>query len=166
MKTTWSQDYPYNANVPFLCPNYNNTSYRGRATVGCSATALAQVIAYLNIKNDSYDFSKYNQTSQPPTAYNSEVGRLFKFICDKIEMNYGCDGSGADPEDFEGTLKSWKCGVTLSSGNIIFNQLINELVRWNEPRIGVGFTSSTGHTWVWDGMRGTMKPTGNGSGRG
>lgn len=101
LSSSWHQNPPYNDDCPDMgCGNSN-----GRAVVGCVATAGAQIMKYWNWPpygvgspyNDSYDWMnmKDNVTISSPQEQIDAVAELCWEVGDAVNMDYGCDGSGA-----------------------------------------------------------------------
>ena len=102
IKVTWAQKDPYNMYVTKNCtPDKFNG---GKAPTGCVATATAQVMSYwqypAKVNNYVMDWSDMCSNSTPKT-YNqkSNIARLMREIGFEVDMDYGCDGSGAETSD-------------------------------------------------------------------
>jgi hypothetical protein len=102
IKVTWAQEDPYNMYVTKNCtPDKFNG---GKAPTGCVATATAQVMSYwqypTKVNNYVMDWNDMCSKSTPET-YNqkSNIARLMREIGFEVDMNYGCDGSGAETSD-------------------------------------------------------------------
>lgn len=93
---TWGQGYPYNKDVPYQCGS-------GKAPAGCVAVAIAQIMAYHKYPS-SYDWDLLTQTPtisgtlKSDEARRNEVARLIADIGRRVDMNYGCSGSGSNIE--------------------------------------------------------------------
>lgn len=165
LKTKWDQRYPYNLMCPIVQPCGQ------RAPTGCTATAIAQVIAFLDVPRSRYqgtfNYAAINSSSSIPYGYENMVAKLMKFIGDKVGMNYGCDGSGAFPKGFRSTLDLWGIKYTYEeNANVNITTLVSDINR-GYPHISSGHqkTGEKGtHTWVWDGVRGKFHYTSNGRG--
>jgi len=101
LKTTWNQSsYSkyYDAYNNFV--KYNNCS-SGKTPAGCVAVAMGQIMKYHNWPN------VYNIRSMPNYVdynnykdYNAiNIAKMLKYIGEKVNMDYGCDGSGAYSEN-------------------------------------------------------------------
>lgn len=165
LKTQWGQGYPYNLACPIVTP------CNERAPAGCTAIAIAQVVTYLDIPRSRYqgtfNYKAFNYQKVVPANYEAMVAKLIKFIGDKVQMTYGCKGSGAWPKTFRPTLDSW--GVYYSyaeDANVDISHLVKNLVK-GYPHITSG-SQKTGekgaHTWVWDGVRGKFRHQSDGRG--
>jgi hypothetical protein len=99
---TWGQEYPYNKDVPYQCGS-------GKAPVGCVAVAIAQIMAYHKYPSN-YNWDLLTQTPtisgtlKSDEARRNEVARLMVDIGQKVEMNYGCSGSGSNIEKARAAL--------------------------------------------------------------
>ena len=89
LTTLWDQWVPYNNLVPLNCGTK-------KAPTGCTATATAQ-IARFHAKGSKYDWSSMPTSWRVgrTTHGDNEVAKLFRDIGEIIDMDYGCDGSGA-----------------------------------------------------------------------
>ncbi len=103
LETQWGQGCGYNDNVDYSCANDSHRCHK--APTGCVATAMAQIARFWNKgyeKEDGtvavhvYDIMPdkiYNEGESPGlAALMSNMGEL-------VDMNYGCEGSGADSGD-------------------------------------------------------------------
>ncbi len=92
LAATWGQGCSYND----LCPNRSCSigCWNQNAWTGCVATAMSQVIHYWHPANQY----GYNYASMPLASGNVEVQRLMRDcgLPQNVNMNYGCNGSGAD----------------------------------------------------------------------
>lgn len=84
LSTIWGQLEGYND----LAPNLGCTG-DGRAPTGCVATAMAQVMKYHEFPNN------YNWDNMPDLWGTMETARLMRDVGDAVDMNWGCNGSGA-----------------------------------------------------------------------
>jgi len=101
LKTNWDQSSyskSYDAYNNFV--KYNNCS-SGKTPAGCVAVAMGQIMKYhnwpniYNIKNmpNYVDYNNYKD-------YNSiNIAKMLKYIGEKVNMDYGCSGSGAYSEN-------------------------------------------------------------------
>lgn len=88
LTTKWGQDYGYNSLVPLNCPSH----FTGKAYTGCVATAMAQIMKYYKMP------SSYNWNNMPDNGGTTDVAILMRDIGKAVNMDYGCEGSGADSE--------------------------------------------------------------------
>lgn len=88
LTTTWGQWGTYNNLVPHNCPG--NPS--DKAPTGCVATAMAQVMRYHEWP------ATYNWSNMPNTFGTIDTQTLMADIGDVVNMDYGCNGSGANTE--------------------------------------------------------------------
>lgn len=165
LKTQWGQGHPYNLACPVVAPCPT------RAPAGCTAIAIAQVVAYLDIPRSRYqgtfNYKAFNSQPTVPSAYESMVAKLVSFIGDKVNMVYGCEGSGAWPKDFRSTLDTWCVYYSYAEdANVDISHLVRNLVK-GYPHVTSGCqkTGEKGaHTWVWDGVRGKFRHQSDGRG--
>lgn len=165
LHTKWHQNYPYNLQCPIMEPCKDN------ALAGCTAIAIAQVIAFLDVPRSRYqgtfDYSVINYSEEVPYAHKNRVAKFVRFIGDKVQTNYGCSFSGAKWKNFTPTLDLWGIHYEYANdANVDVSKLVRELVQ--------GFPHITGgaqkkgekgaHTWVWDGVNGKFKVTSDGRG--
>jgi len=168
LSSSWHQSPPYNDDCPLMgCGNSN-----GRAVVGCVATAGAQIMKYWNWPpygvgspyNDPYDWvnMKDNVTTSSPQEQINAVAEICWEIGDAVNMDYGCDGSGANTSDMEGVFEDhfyYSSVCTKKNRNDYtaiewFNRLklqfnINRPVQYKIPQ----------HSIVADGWKETGTPT-------
>ncbi|RYZ92842.1 MAG: hypothetical protein EOP47_29955, partial [Sphingobacteriaceae bacterium] len=98
LNTQWGQGCSYNE----LAPNISCASTcNGRAWTGCVATAMAQVIRYWAPTN-TYS---YNYAGMPANSGNADVQRLMRDAGTNVNMDYGCDASGAHASAVPNGLK-------------------------------------------------------------
>ncbi|KIA98809.1 hypothetical protein OA93_07945 [Flavobacterium sp. KMS] len=145
LKTTWDQSWGYNDLVPYNCPN----NAGGKAPTGCVATAMAQVLYFFKKPNT------YNWSSMPPNygSYNTQL--LMKNAGSSVNMEYGCDGSGAYSADIAPALKNYfgYSNATYTTDNSD-TRLITSNIDANKPVILGGYSSyGSGHSWVCDGYQ-------------
>ncbi|MDO5105795.1 C10 family peptidase [Capnocytophaga sp.] len=130
LKTLWGQSGDYNNMVPLKCSN-------DEAPVGCVATAVGQLMAYHKkpavfkgrtmhwnemTKVDSGDmFSNvYSLGISNNITAKEDIQYLLAKLGDGdlLDMNYGCDGSGASTNNAEDTFKKLGYNVRQVNGNI------------------------------------------------
>ena len=122
LQTTWGQRCPYNANVSMdgclWCDGH------GAPPVGCVATAGAQLVRYherpFGYRYDRMlnQYSRWNSSHIARAQEPGNVASLFAAIGSELDMDYACDGSGAQTEDlidffrdvgyrYPGTYRNW-----------------------------------------------------------
>jgi len=162
LATTWGQGCGYNDQVPNLnctdicSANASNT----RAWTGCVATAMAQVIRFHGISTSH----GYNYGSMPNGSGNSEVQRLMDDAGESVDMNYGCDGSGANGGKGPNALKNefdFGSANRNSYGASSYLTVINnhnrglpvllEGCRTRRRFLGITWWYANCHEWVCDG---------------
>jgi len=111
----WGQGTPFNNNVGGQC---NNDTGNNKYWAGCVATAVAQIMSYwkhpASMNGYSFNWGELNQYTARPKAYpgagekdidsapanvKSQLANLFLQIGKEVNMNYGCEGSGAHTEN-------------------------------------------------------------------
>ena len=131
LQTTWAQSVGYNNYMPLKsCVSSQNN---GRASTGCVATAMAQVVRF-----DQYP-STYNYSIMPDiyesnifSAGNNEMSRLINNLSVALNSDYtnsNCDLTTADTEDVPSVLINY-LGYSNSATYIEpinHNLIINEL---------------------------------------
>lgn len=164
----WHQHPPFNAWCPYMgCTTTSN----GRAFVGCVATAGAQIMYHwswppygVNPYNDSYDWPNMQDvvTGSSPQAVIDAVAELSYEVAVAVNMNFGCEGSGAYIYDMEGVFENYfryssSCNVVWRQNYSATNwfESIKTQLNYNRPmEYGI-----TGHAIVCDGWQetGTLK---------
>lgn len=167
LETTWSQANGYNN----FAPNYN-CSYptNGRAYAGCVATAIGQVMRYHEYPQT------YNWSAMPNNIGSNETSQLLYDIGENVDMNWGCDVSGADDDDMDNTLHHF--GYTSAhqigyEGTNNYEDVKDELdagrpvifsgCEKDHVFLGIFPVGRPCHAWVGDGYRSFKAcPSGNG----
>lgn len=167
MTTKWGQGCYYNDQCPPSC-TYNC----GHMLTGCVATAMAQVLKYMNkgCTNGAYNFStmpnSLNQWSSPSSI--SSVAGLMYACGAYSNMNYGCSESGTGLPNAVNAFSSHFC-VYSSQSSYNQNTVVTSLNTYNNPVLLSGcseqhihgfwpikwYTYSQCHLWVCDGYLGT-----------
>lgn len=152
--TWWSQGSGYNNDCPLLgCTQTSN----GRAWTGCVATATGQIMRFWEFPNT------FNWTQMPANdAPTAEVSRLLADLGSRLQMNYGCEGSGANYRNVKGTLASY--GYPMASDGSYNYWTASDNIQGHRPVLLGGsrttsfwiFGSKGGHLWVGDGMNEIM----------
>lgn len=149
INSTWGQGVGYNDQIPSMsCVNYSN----GRPPVGCVATAMGQVMKY-----HSYP-SQYHWSAMPLGSPTSETAKLMKHIGDAVDMDWTCNGSGANTQD--DVAKAFKNNFGYSSAKYMdFNgdKMLTELQAGRVVIMrggqNVNGTYTNGHAWVVEGAK-------------
>lgn len=153
----WGQGCTYNEQCPDKdCQNtcWTNES----AWTGCVATAVSQVLKYWSHPNQF----NYNYGSMPNNEGNSEVQRMMKDVGEEVDMDYGCNSSGAYASDAEEAFTDEFNFSTAELDNVNSSWLISDLDNsrpvildgCNNRRnrfLGWFYTYSNCHMWVCDG---------------
>lgn len=161
LTTTWNQGCTYNEQ----CPNKNCDACfsNDNAWTGCVATAISQVLRYWAHPHTQ----GYNYASMPNFSGNSEVQRMMRDVGNSVDMDYGCDGSGADSDKTPGSFKntfgyssasrsSYGSGSyqTVKSNLDFSRPVILDACRTRTNRfLGLIYTYSNCHAWVCDGYQ-------------
>ncbi|MGL1889213.1 MAG: C10 family peptidase [Reichenbachiella sp.] len=149
LTTNWSQTGIFNDAVPdegcFMDPN---------ALAGCVAIAMGQVMNHHQFP------TSYNWASMT----NAQTATLIRDIGDAVDMNYGCDVSGANTEDeFASSLKG-DFGYSSASHRSFDRNLVKNDLKYNRPVVLSACeniknnyilfkTYKDCHAWVCDGYR-------------
>lgn len=172
LRSAWGQNCYYNDSLPNKsCQNTCNQ----KVLTGCVATAMAQVVRYWEHQPSSY--GNYNYTSMPYRAYsgNADMARLMRDCGTSVNMDYGCDKSGADGSFFQWLFNNsvvpsalvndfgFTSGGTYKHYVISDRYIIKSDIDKGRPVILSGSTSqasflfwhwgTNGHKWVCDGYR-------------
>jgi len=151
LSTVWGQWGGYND----LAPNLG-CSGDGRAPTGCVATSMAQVMKYHEFPNN------YNWDNMPDLWGTMETARLMRDVGDAVNMDWGCDGSGADTKDEVASSFRNDFGYSSASYSGFNRDVVKQQLGWNRPVILRGgrksgwwifATYKDGHAWVCDGYR-------------
>ncbi|MCP4457112.1 MAG: hypothetical protein GY816_03645 [Cytophagales bacterium] len=162
LTTVWGQWGGYND----LAPDLSCNNADGRAPTGCVATAMAQIMNY-------HEFPiSYNYSDMPDTWGTLSTARLMRDAGDAVNMDWGCDGSGADTKDEVASSFRNDFGYASASYADFNQETVKQQIRWNRPvilrggRKGKWFifpVYKDGHAWVCDGYkRWTYCETGTG----
>ena len=181
LKSTWNQDYPYNA----LCPTdpESGGSYDGRVPVGCTATAMVQIMFYWRWPNvgdgnhcDVYVYhgqqscANFGETTYEwdgmPNGTSLECMPLavLSFHAGiSVNMKYGVDGSSAAISDVPYALATY---FKYASGSQYVKKSDYSTSTWaslmktdldaGRPIEYAGFepANAGGHAFVCDGYEG------------
>ena len=161
--TNWGQGCSYND----FCPTESELGCSvlpcDRAHTGCVATAVAQVMRYHGFPANHAGHN-YTWATMPNTSGNTNVARLMRDIGDEVNMDYDCDGSGANTsavvdDAFEAFGYSSDACYQSWSGNFF---VVRTEIEHNRPLVFRGGRKATflgvpyyadGHAWVCDGFR-------------
>lgn len=140
-------------------PNESCSGCSNNALTGCVATAMAQVIRYWQYP------TSYSYTLMPNTSGNIHVQTLMRDCGDEVDMDYGCDASGARMNKVDNALRNDFDYGTASYGDYDFSTMKSNILA-NKPVILGGFHTrnrhnvlfitwysyADGHAWVADGI--------------
>ena len=149
INSTWGQGVGYNDQVPYMsCVNYSN----GRPPAGCVATAMGQVMKY-----HSYP-SQYNWSAMPLGSPSSETAKLMKHIGDAVDMDWTCNGSGADTQGDVANAFKYSFGYSSAkymdfSADKMLSELQAGRVVIMRGGQNVNGTYTNGHAWVVEGAK-------------
>ena len=151
VQSIWGQGTGYNDLVPFgSCSSYSNGHY----PTGCVATAVAQIMKYHEYP------SSYNWSNMSNTIGSFETSRLMRDLGtpNNLNMDYGCDGSGASRNDIVRTFTNFGfIGSKFSNYNYA---VVKNEIAFGRPVVLCGYESAAflifggkgGHCWVADGV--------------
>ncbi len=150
VSTTWGQGNEYNDLLQF---NNCTSPSNGRFWTGCVATAVAQVMKY-------HEFpSSYNWNSMFLYTGSYETSRLMRDlgISGNLDVDYGCDGSGADSKLIARTFRNF--GYPMPNFSNYDYTVVRDEIAFGRPVILCGgeakfsiFGYKNGHCWVADGL--------------
>lgn len=162
--TIWHQREPFN--------NYcfdNGASSGEEAPAGCTAIALAQLMAYHEhpqSTNLTFSFAPYsaielNWSMWKNNVYIDAIGiaAFIREIGERVNMDYSPDGSGASFTNARNYLRNigYSCGTHQDYSQIaVLNSLEN-----NHPVMIEGYRRDTGkgHAWLIDGYKSITETT-------
>lgn len=166
MKTTWDQGAPYNLHCPEIEGN--------KALTGCVATAMAQVINFLQwplteVKDiPTYQTSTTNTkvAALPAKKFNwynmteDEIAWLMRYCGQSVLMNYSTSESGAAPSNIPSALSSF-FGFSKNTRLVVHQDIDDtkwEEMMYNEVNLGrpviySGFQGTSGHSFVLHGYK-------------
>lgn len=112
LTTKWNQNYPYCA----MCPTASNATSdtRGRAYVGCVATAMSQIVRYWEYPRVGTDSKTYH-VSEPGVDTNLTVNFGQAYYEYEKMPNQISDASPSDEIDAVALL-CYHCGVSVEMG--------------------------------------------------
>jgi len=172
MATTWNQGCGYNAQCPV-----DAAGPCSRVYTGCVATAMAQVIRYMEYPvngtgdkcyyhyvygDQCADFAAatYDYSIMPNGSGNAEVAELMYHCGVSVSMSYSPTGSGAYSHNVVTALKDYfgyKNVVILNKGSYTddnWNSILRHEIDNNRPMYYSGSGGSGGHAFVFDGYQG------------
>jgi Peptidase C10 family/Spi protease inhibitor/CUB domain/Secretion system C-terminal sorting domain len=179
--SNWDQGFPYNSMVPM---DAGCSGFNGHATVGCIATAMAQIMYYWRWPNtgvgshcDSYtnygslcaDFGAttydWNGMNNQPTKECDPIALISYHAGIAVNMHYNSDGlcsSGAYTSDVATALRNYfrySSGLTyvkkINFSTTNWNSLIQGDLDAGQPIQYSGQGPGGGHSWVCDGYQAT-----------
>jgi hypothetical protein len=129
LTSVWHQGPPYNDQCPGMGCDWSDFGYfNSNAVVGCVATAGAQVMYYWHWPltgeepfDDSYDWPNmcneynydgagwFNDENGVPVTWNQidAVAELCNEVGIAVDMDYACDGSGANTDDLRDAYEDY-----------------------------------------------------------
>lgn len=172
LSTTWNQGCGYNAQCPV-----DVAGPCGKVYTGCVATAMAQVIRYLQypatgVGDKCYyhyvygdqcaDFSAatYNYSIMTNGSGNAEVAKLMYHCGVSVSMNYSPTGSGAYSNNVVTALENYfdyENVIIISKGSYSdanWNRILRNEIDNLRPFYYSGSGGSSGHAFVFDGYQG------------
>jgi hypothetical protein len=151
MTTTWGQGCGYNDLTPNLScsPGFCNTN----APTGCVATAMAQVIRFWQASTPQ----NYTYTGMPDDnsyAGNTEVPRVMLDAANSVNMNWGCNGSGAYMNNvapaFTNTF-GYRNANYITYNTSYLSLIISNITNGYPVILGGCTSSNSCHAWVCSG---------------
>lgn len=151
LSTIWNQGVGFNNYAPYMgCSSPAN----GRPPAGCVATATAQVMKYHQYP------SNYPWSSMPDSSGSSATSLLMHDIGSSVNMNFGCEGSGAFTNSIPDALiddfgyqsasysdfSFWTLKQDLNAGRPVILSASKD-----EFCVLVWCVALKGHAWVVDG---------------
>ncbi len=172
LSTTWSQGCGYNAQCPV-----DVAGPCGKVYTGCVATAMAQVLRYLQYPTNGVgdkcythyvygeqcaDFASanYNYSIMTNGSGNAEVAKLMYHCGVSVNMNYSPTGSGAYSHNVPTAFKNYfdyKNAIAVSKGTYTdanWNRILRNEIDNLRPFYYSGAGGSGGHAFVFDGYQG------------
>lgn len=153
LTTSWGQTSNYNDQAPILgCSNDVNQ----QPPTGCVATAMAQVMRFHQFPNN------YNWANMPNNTGTNSTAGLMRDIGNAVNMDWGCNGSGADTENEAASSFRNDFGYSTASYADFNHTIVKQQLNWNRPVMLRGGRNtgwwffgvySDGHAWVCDGYR-------------
>lgn len=152
LTTTWGQrDFFNDALNPIGCTE------DGRPPVGCVAVAMGQIMRFYQQPIN------YNWREMPANDNRGTMSAaiLLRDIGTEVDMDYDCDGSGADTEREVASSFTEDFGYSSASYANFNHQTVMRELRFNRPVILKGGKKDTwfifpiyadGHAWVCDGF--------------
>lgn len=168
LQTKWGQQEGYNNAMPAMNCSNNSFPSNGKAFTGCVATAMAQVMRY------HQHSSNYNWSAMPngpiyswnqPSGTN-DIAQLMRDIADNVNMEYKCNGSGANEDEIASSFIS-DFNYSTSTRKVTYEgtsnyDIVKQELRNNRPVIFTGYQKGKwfifpvregGHAWVSDGFK-------------
>jgi hypothetical protein len=173
LSTNWNQGCGYNS----LCPE-DSGGPCGHVYTGCVATAMAQVMRYMEhpaggngsqcYTTSAYgelcvDFSQanYDYSAMPNNSGNEDVAELMYHCGVSVYMNYSPSGSGAYSHNVVRAWKDffgYKNHLRVRKNNYEEDdwlRIIRNEIDEGRPIYYAGFSSTSGHAFVFDGYQGS-----------
>ncbi len=166
MKTTWDQGNPYNLHCPEIESN--------NALTGCVATAMAQVINFLQwplvevkaVAGYTTLQDKIDVEALPARKFNwynmtdDEIAWLMRYCGQSVMMEYKSDESAAAPVNIPyalssifGLSKNVKLVVHKDIADAEWEEMMYNEVNLGRPIIYSGFQGTSGHSFVLHGYK-------------
>lgn len=149
---TWGGNAPFN----IYCPVVTDENGTGRATAGCVAVAMAQMMSHYEFpdhyKDQTYDWAdiKSNRTSDDLAHLLADLGKP-----ENLDTQYGLYSSGAYVFKIKGVFSNFGYLVPEDWKSLSHESAVSHLHIGGEPLLVdtrvEGY--STGHEWIIDGYR-------------
>ncbi len=149
LTTNWGQQGVYNDMAPNL-----GCGGDGRAPTGCVATAMSQVMRFHQFPNN------YNWGNMPNNFGTMDTAELMRDVGDAVNMNWGCNGSGANTQAEAASSLTGDFGYSSALYAGYNHTTVKNNLNQGRPVILKGGENtgwwifgiySNGHAWVCDG---------------
>lgn len=154
LNVEWGQDYPYNQTLDkILC-----SGSLVFPPVGCVAVAIAQILSFhkyppvLDGKNLNWvEMTKAPNANSLSAIYQTQIASLMKSVAEGVDMEFGCNGSGASITN----AKAFLSQIGYNSDNIVEYNKDNVIssIQNSRPFYMEGSGPEGRHAWVIDGAK-------------
>lgn len=175
--TKWNQNSPYNNLMATAVNSSLGSSYNGKNAVGCTAVAVAQIIAYYECLSSANGVTlNWANIKSSPRIYNSsdaavknQVANLFKHVATGIKTSWTNGIGGANIKNSTSYLSG--LGITLDAGknyggySMDATRITSSLddlcpvIITGRAQDETRSTGGGGHCWLLDGYQLRHRPT-------